>query len=249
GPTNGALTLTADGSFTYTPNLNFNGTDSFTYQAKDAAGALSNLATVTITVNEIGRAPGRGKEDITTNADTALTIAAPGVLRNDTDVDLSDTRTAVLVAANGPTNGALTLTADGSFTYTPKANFNGTDSFTYQAKDAAGALSNLATVTITVNAVNDLPTITDIVNQTVDEDTATAALAFTIGDGETAATALSVTTSSANLTRVPAANSVLGGTGASRTVTVTPAANQSGAATITVTVKDADGGTASDSFL
>src|SRR5207302_1813078 len=123
------------------------------------------------------------------------------------------------------------------------------DAFTYQAKDAAGAVSNVAMVTITVNAVNDLPTITDIINQTVDEDTPTAALAFTIGDVETAATALTVSATSSNLTLVPTANIVLGGAAASRTVTVTPAANQSGTATIIVTVKDADGGTASDSFL
>src|SRR5207253_434724 len=81
------------------------------------------------------------------------------------------------------------------------------------------------------------------------EDTATAALAFTIGDVETPAAALTVTTASSNLTLVPAANIVLGGAAASRTVTVTPAAHESGTATITVTVKDADGGTASDSFL
>ncbi|PYR95457.1 MAG: adhesin, partial [Acidobacteria bacterium] len=245
----GTLTVNADGSFTYTPNPNFNGTDSFTYQAKDAAGALSNSATVTITVNAVNDAPVATNDAYTTNEDTALTVAAPGVLGNDTDVDVSDTRTAVLVAASGPTSGSLALNPDGSFTYTPSVNFNGTDSFTYQAKDAAGALSNVATVTITVNTVNDLPTITDIVNQTVNEDTATAALAFTIGDVETAATALTVTTASSNLTLVPAASIVVGGAGASRTVTVTPAANQSGTATITVTVKDADGGTASDSFL
>src|SRR5207237_1004653 len=80
---------------------------------------------------------------------------------------------------------------------------------------------------LTVNPVNDLPTITDIVNQTVNEDTATAALAFTIGDVETPATALTVTAASSNLTLVPAANIVLGGASASRTVTVTQAANQS----------------------
>ena len=77
----------------------------------------------------------------------------PGVLDGDTDVD-GDPLTAVLVA--GPSHGTLTLNANGSFTYTPNANYNGTDSFTYRANDGS-AHSNVATVTITVNAVNDAP--------------------------------------------------------------------------------------------
>src|SRR5205823_8240505 len=117
GPTNGSLTLKADGSFTYTPSAPSNGTDSFTYQAKDAAGAVSNVATVTITVNPVNDAPVATNDAYTTNEDTALTVVAPGVLGNDTDVDVSDTRTAVLVAASGPANGSLTIKADGSFTY------------------------------------------------------------------------------------------------------------------------------------
>src|SRR5439155_496892 len=109
GPTNGSLTLNADGSFTYTPSANFNGTDSFKYQAKDAAGAVSNVATVTITVNGVNDAPVAANDAYTTNEDTALTIAAPGVLGNDTDVDAGDTRTAVLVTPTRPAHGPLTL--------------------------------------------------------------------------------------------------------------------------------------------
>src|SRR5439155_1468774 len=80
---------------------------------------------------------------------TALTIGAPGVLANDTDVE-NGALTAVLVS--GPTHGALTLNANGSFTYTPTANYNGPDSFTYKANDGT-ADSNAATVAITVVAV------------------------------------------------------------------------------------------------
>src|SRR5437667_11638028 len=88
-----------------------------------------------------------------TDEDTALTITAPGVLGNDTDVD-SPALTAVVVT--GPGHGALTLNANGSFTYTPAANFNGSDSFTYKAND--GLLdSNVATVALTINPVNDAP--------------------------------------------------------------------------------------------
>jgi VCBS repeat-containing protein len=86
--------------------------------------------------------------------DTPLALAAPGVLANDTDAD-GEPVTAVLVS--GPAHGALTLSANGSFTYTPAVNFNGSDSFTYKASDGV-ALSNAATVMITVSEVNDAPT-------------------------------------------------------------------------------------------
>ena len=97
--------------------------------------------------------------------DTNLNITAPGVLTNDTDID-GDTLTAVKVT--GPAHGTLTLNPNGSFTYTPTANYNGPDSFTYKASD--GALdSNTATVTITVAAVNDAPVaVNDAYNVTED---------------------------------------------------------------------------------
>src|SRR5205085_11155214 len=77
----------------------------------------------------------------------ALNVTAAGILGNDTDVD-GDILTAVLVA--GPSHGTLTLNTNGSFTYTPAAAYNGADSFTYQARDPSGALSNAATVSFTV---------------------------------------------------------------------------------------------------
>lgn len=92
------------------------------------------------------------------------------------------------------------------------------------------------------------PTISNIANQTIAEDTATAALAFPIGDSETAAAALTVSGSSSNPTLVPNGNITFGGSGANRTVIVTPAANRSGSATITVTVSDGLD-TAQDTFL
>jgi VCBS repeat-containing protein len=100
------------------------------------------------------------------NEDNTLTVAAPGVLGNDSDPD-GDTLTAVLVS--GPSHGTLTLNSDGSFTYTPAENFFGTDSFTYQAYDGV-AYSNVATVTITVSSVNDAPVAEDDSYHT-DEDT------------------------------------------------------------------------------
>lgn len=87
-------------------------------------------------------------------------------------------------------------------------------------------------------APDTAPTITALPDQSLSENSATSALAFTVGDDFTAAAALTVTKASSNTTLVPAANIVLGGSGANRTVTVTPAANQSGTATITLTVSD-----------
>ena len=101
---------------------------------------------------------------------------------------------------------------------------------------------------LTVNAVNDTPTITDIANQTIARNGTTGPLGFTVGDVETAAGSLTVSGSSDNTTLVPNTNIVFGGSGANRTVTVTPAANQSGTATITVTVSDGQL-TASDTFV
>jgi large repetitive protein len=150
----GSLTLNADGSFTYEPNANFNGTDSFTYKANDGTDD-GNTATVTITVNPVNDAPTAADDAFSTDEDTTLNVPAPGVLGNDVDLD-GDGLEAALVS--DVSHGSLTLNADGSFSYEPNANFNGEDSFTYQASDGE-ADSNVATVTITVNAVNDAPTV------------------------------------------------------------------------------------------
>ncbi len=151
-PGNGSLVFNSNGAFTYTPNANFNGTDSFTYQANDGA-VNSNTATVILTVNAVNDAPVATDDAYSTNEDTLLSIAAPGVLGNDSDAD-GDPLSAVLVT--GVSNGSLTLNADGSFDYTPHANFNGSDSFTYLVNDGT-TTSNTVTVSLTVNAVDDAP--------------------------------------------------------------------------------------------
>ena len=163
-PANGVLTLNPDGSFTYTPNADYNGTDSFTYQASD--GTLqSGAATVTITVTPANEPPVAVDDAYSTEEEKALTVVAPGLLGNDTDAD-EDALTATVAAA--PANGALTLNPDGSFTYTPNADYNGVDRFTYQVSD--GILqSAAATVTVTVIPVNDPPALVAVGDQTVDE--------------------------------------------------------------------------------
>ena len=152
---NGSLTLNHDGSFTYTPNADFNGTDSFTYRSRHQGGVSATPATVTITVGAVNDVPVTVNDNYTTGEDTTLTVDAPGVRGNDGDVD------GVIVAAtvvDDVDNGNLLLNNDGSFTYTPNTNFNGEDTFTYTVTDdQSGVSATPTTVTITVNPTNDVP--------------------------------------------------------------------------------------------
>src|SRR5207237_643312 len=144
--------LNADGSFIYTPAANYNGSDAFTYKANDGA-ADSNVATVTITIAPMPDAPSAANDSYATNEDTTLVRGGPAVLANDSDVD-GNPLTAILVS--GTAHGTLALDADGGFTFTPAANYAGPDSFTYKANDGVTD-SNVATVSLTINAVNDAP--------------------------------------------------------------------------------------------
>ncbi|MDA0658164.1 MAG: Ig-like domain-containing protein [Planctomycetota bacterium] len=151
----GQLIFNANGSFNYTPNANANGTDSFTYRVSDGT-LTSNVVTVTLNVTSVNDPPVGVADSYTVNEDVTLTVnAATGVLKNDTDAD-GTTLTASVVTQ--PQHGSLTLNSDGSFTYQPTANYNGTDTFTYRAGDGT-SFSAATTVTITVNAVNDGPTV------------------------------------------------------------------------------------------
>jgi hypothetical protein len=109
-----------------------------------AAGEMHSLALVqTVSGN---RYPSAFDDSYSTYESTALTIAAPGVLSNDTDPD-GDVLSAILVSS--PAHGTLTVSTDGSFTYAPAANYAGTDNFTYKANDGQ-ADSNIATVSIAI---------------------------------------------------------------------------------------------------
>jgi len=155
---NGELTLNANGTFTYTPDADFNGVDSFTYQIIDG-GSLTSTATVFITVTAANDDPVVLNDSFVVNEDETLTtvLGVNDVLLNDTDVD-GDTLSVVLPdLVVEPTNGSLTLNANGTFTYTPNANFNGTDSFIYNVTDGNGGTA-IAAAAITINAVNDAPT-------------------------------------------------------------------------------------------
>ncbi|MGI6260130.1 MAG: Ig-like domain-containing protein, partial [Anaerolineaceae bacterium] len=182
GPANGTVTLNTDGSFTYTPAAGFSGTDSFTYTAND--GELdSNIATVSIVVAASTNNPPIAVNDTYTIAfGTTLTVTVPGVLGNDTDAD-NDPLTAIKVS--DPLHGTLTFNADGSFTYVPDATFSGIDTFTYKANDGEND-SNVATVSILVEAFVNTPPVAQDQSVTTPEDTATAiTLTATDADNDT----------------------------------------------------------------
>jgi len=153
GPTNAAnFTLNPNGTFTYTPALNFSGVDRFTYIARDSQGANSNTATVTLSVTS-GNRPPVAVDDLTgfsVSVGSSLSVPPRGVLTNDTDPDTGDTLTAVIAAQ--PTNGTVTLNPNGSFIYTPNPTFTGVDRFTYRANDGSAFSANTATVNITVGS-------------------------------------------------------------------------------------------------
>ena len=127
---NGLLLLNSDGSFDYTPNTDFAGNDSFTYRASDTE--FDSLALVTIRVV----APPIVADDayVVNEDDTLVVPALTGVLSNDTDNNPPDDLSAVLLS--NPASGTLTtFDTNGMFTYVPDQDFNGIDSFTYQAVD------------------------------------------------------------------------------------------------------------------
>ena len=202
----------------------------------DLAATKFNTDNVGVLLNSTvtNRPPVAAGDGFGSAEDTVLTVAAPGVLGNDTDPD-GDALTAVLVS--GPQHGSLTLNANGSFAYVPAADFAGSDSFSYRASDGA-LTSNVATVAINLTAVNDAPTATVAAGGTCGTGDRSGTINLTVGDLESAATALTLTAASSNPTLLPASNIVLAGSGAARTVTASTVAGRTGTAVVTITVSD-----------
>ncbi|EJX1285296.1 tandem-95 repeat protein, partial [Vibrio parahaemolyticus] len=161
GPSNGTVSVNPDGSVTYTPNDNYHGEDTFTYIV--TSGDVSESTTVEVNVTPVNDAP-VAKDDIaTTQEDTAVTI---DVLPNDTDVDGDKLS---IESASVPKEQGTVEVVDGKLVFTPAENFNGDAEITYTVTD--GALTDQATVNVTVNAVNDTPVVeSSIADQTLAED-------------------------------------------------------------------------------
>jgi len=162
-PANGVVTDNLDGTLKYTPNENFNGTDSFTYTINGG-----DSADVEVTVNMVNDAPVGVDDTYNTNEDQTITVnASNGVLKNDSDID-GDSLTAT--KQTNPVHGTLLYFLNsGAFRYRPNVDFHGTDTFTYKVSDPSGAFS-IVTVTINVASVNDRPD-ADADFFTINEDT------------------------------------------------------------------------------
>jgi VCBS repeat-containing protein len=193
--------------------------------------------------NEIVRAlivPTAVNDTGTTLEDTVLTVAAPGVLGNDAE---PNTFSIAVISYTQPTNGSVTVNADGSYTYTPATNYNGADSFTYTMTNG-NARASSATVTITVVAVNDPPTFTKGADQTVLEDAGAQSVAnwatsISAGPANEAGQTVNFQVSNNNNGLFSAQPAVA----SNGTLTFMPAPNANGSATVTIYAQD-NGGTA-----
>lgn len=226
-PASGSLTLNADGSFTFSPSANFNGSETFQYKASD--GALeSNVATVTVSVAPVADAPVANNDSATTDQDVAINI---DVLANDSDADGG---TLTVTGLTAGANGSTLLNGDDTVTYTPNAGFFGQDTFTYMANDGTSS-SGPATVTVTVNqAVNVAPVAQDDY-ATTRRNTAVA-INVLANDSDVDGTLVASSVTATKPTR--------GGTAvvnANGSITYTPRQNFRGTDTFTYTVRDDDG--------
>ena len=202
-------------------------------------GTNSATDTFLLTVNSVNTPP--------TISGIASAVISEDAATGPAAFTIGDAETAAASLTLGKASSDLTLVplsnivfggsgSNRTVTVTPAANQSGSATITVTVSD--GQYSAGTNFTVTVNAVNDAPTISGIASLTIGLDSTTGPLSFTVGDVETAAGSLAVTGDSSNLSLVPLSNIVFGGSGASRTVTVTPATGQSGTATLTLTVSD-----------
>jgi len=234
---------------TVTPAANQSGTATITVTVRDAEGlAASNSFVVTVmAVNDLPIISGLA--DQSTSEDTPKTIAfsvsdaetpAASLVVTGTSSDVQLVPNANILLAGSGTNRTVTAM--------PATNRFGSATITLTVSDVSGGSAS-NTFVLTVNSVNDLPVISSLANQNIDEDHSTPAMAFNVSDEETAAASLTVTATSSNPSLAPTSRITFGGSGSSRTVTVAPLTNQSGSATITLTVSDNTGGSNATSFV
>ncbi|EHR4995694.1 tandem-95 repeat protein [Vibrio parahaemolyticus] len=160
GPANGTVSVNPDGSVTYTPNDNYQGTDSFTYIV--TSGGVSESTTVSVDVTPVNDAPVAKDDTAITDEDTPVTI---DVLPNDNDID--GDKLSIQSASVPEAQGKVEI-VDGKLVFTPAENFNGDAEITYTVTD--GQLTDEAKVTVTVNPVDDAPTIKVDAVESITED-------------------------------------------------------------------------------
>ena len=237
----------ASGSISFTPVALASGSATITVTVNDG-GDSNNIVTRTfnIAVNSVNQSPTlNALSNISINEGSGVqTVNLSGITTGAANesqslaVTASSSNTGLIPS---PTVNYTSPNATGSISFTPVAGTGGTATITVTVNDG-GASNNFVTRTFTAT-VNRLPTITAIANQVIGVNQATTSLPFTIGDAESTASSLTITAGSSNTALVPNNRIALGGTGANRTVTVTPLTGQTGFANITITVSD---GNASD---
>ena len=229
-PTRGTASISGR-SVRYVPTPDTFGSDAFTYTVADAQGATAT-ATVTVTVTPVNDAPVARARSFATSEDTRLLVTAPGVLAGATDPD-GDALTAELVET--VSNGTLDLRADGSFTYTPAADYTGSDAFRFRASDGS-LTSSAVTVRIEVGGENDAPVAVNDAAQTDEDEAVTIDVLANDSDADGDALTISAVTAPAR-----GSAEIVDGTA----VRFTPADDVSGAFTFDYTVDDGRGGSAS----
>lgn len=246
GPSNAAsFTLNNDGSFDYTPNLNFNGNDSFTYKARDSHNVDSNTVTVGITVNPVNDAPSfTSGGNVTVAEDSGAYSAGWATAMSAGPPDESGQSLTFMVTGNtnpGLFSSGPSIASNGTLSFTPAPNANGSSTITVVLKDNGGGQDTSSPVnfTITVTPVNDAPTVVVAGGGScTDTPVISGTMNLTVADIDNPAGNLTLSGSSNNTSLVPNANVVFGGSGANRTIKITVAPKKSGTATITVVVSD-----------
>lgn len=229
-PANGVLVINSNGSFTYTPAINFNGTNSFQYTIQDIDGDQAT-AIVNITVNPINDVPIANNDTYTTPEDTQLNA---NVITN--DQNLFDLPITISLVSN-VSNGSLTLNNNGTFSYMPNSEYFGSDNFTYKLTDGNGDAVT-ANVNITITFINDGAPAAVNDNTSTNEDTAVTIDVLANDsdmDGNQTIDKASV------LIKTSPSHGSLSQNFITGEVTYTPNSNYSGADSFTYTIKDDSG--------
>ncbi len=233
GVTNGAVAINPDGNIVFTPDENWNGITDFTYQAVDKAGAVSNPARVTVTVNAINNSPTAMPDEAVTPEDTAVVIDA---VANDKDVDLTtgNDEDLLIISTADVHNGTVTISGDQkAVTFTPAEHWNGVEEFKYTIEDRDGHKST-GLITVTVTPVNDAPVAADDEREIDEDGYAVISVLANDSDPDIGREGDTLTVISAG----PAEHGTVEITGSGTTVAYTPHENWFGVESFSYTIED-----------
>jgi gliding motility-associated-like protein len=232
----GTFVANNKGEVTFTPATGFS-IATATYTVQDDGGLPSNSATITVTINSVNEPPVAINDIVSMDEDASPLII--DVTGNDTD-DVAINLASVVLT--NMVNGTFIANSSGIVTYTPPPNFYGIASAKYTVKDNEGAVSNEATITVTVNARNDPPSFDPIANQRVLKNSGNKTITITgITAGPLETETLTFKPTSGSPAIVPNPVITYNGTASTATLTFKPQPNQSGTALITVELTDQGG--------